>query len=169
VFLGSVNVRIITVLKILAGNKNLKGVLNMTKTTLKVIGMSCAHCVSKVEKALQELQGVEMAKVNMKKEKAKVKDDEIVQTKHNRKINECNKSLKRLLHMNKSTIKMIGMICAHCVSKVKKPLQELQGVEMAKVNLKKETAKVKYDDIVQTENNFMSAIEEAGYKAQRME
>lgn len=71
--------------------------------------------------------------------------------------------------MTKTTLKVIGMSCAHCVSKVEKALQELQGVEKAKVNLKKETAKVKYDDTVQTENNFMSAIEEAGYKAQRME
>ncbi|HLR54865.1 MAG TPA: cation transporter, partial [Pseudogracilibacillus sp.] len=58
------------------------------------------------------------------------------------------------MRMTKINLKVNGMSCAHCVSKVEKALQGLQGVEKAKVNLKKETAKVKYDDTVQTENNF---------------
>jgi copper chaperone CopZ len=39
----------------------------MKKTILTIKGMSCAHCVNKVESALEGLNGVESAKVNLKK------------------------------------------------------------------------------------------------------
>lgn len=37
----------------------------MNKTVLKVNGMSCNHCKMAVEKAVQELKGVEDAQVNL--------------------------------------------------------------------------------------------------------
>ena len=48
----------------------------MKKTILTIKGMSCAHCVNKVESALEGLNVVESAKVNLKKGIAKVKYDE---------------------------------------------------------------------------------------------
>lgn len=45
------------------------------KITLKVEGMSCEHCVKTVTEALEELDGVKKAKVNLKKGEAKVKYD----------------------------------------------------------------------------------------------
>jgi len=45
------------------------------KITLKVDGMSCEHCVRTVTKALQKLDGVKKAKVNLKKGLAEVKYD----------------------------------------------------------------------------------------------
>ena len=52
----------------------------MKKGTLAVKGMSCDHCVSKVETALQNQNGVAKVKVNLKKGIAKVKYDETLQT-----------------------------------------------------------------------------------------
>jgi len=52
----------------------------MEKVTLKVTGMSCGHCVNKIETALKELAGVEKANVNLKKGMAKVKYDDSFQT-----------------------------------------------------------------------------------------
>lgn len=46
------------------------------KQKLKVDGMSCEHCVAKVEKAVSELEGVEKIKVKLKNAEAKVKFDE---------------------------------------------------------------------------------------------
>lgn len=68
--------------------------------------------------------------------------------------------------MKKVTLKITGMSCAHCVNKVETALQELKGVEKAKVNLKKEVAKVKYDEAVQTLNNLTEAVKEVGYEAE---
>lgn len=52
----------------------------MEKTTIKINGMSCGNCVNKIEKALQQLNGVEKATVNFKKGMAKVKYDDSIQT-----------------------------------------------------------------------------------------
>ena len=52
----------------------------MRKITLQITGMSCAHCVNKIETALQDSRGVVSAKVNFKKGIARVKYDESAQT-----------------------------------------------------------------------------------------
>lgn len=44
--------------------------MNMKKKTLLIEGMSCMHCSARVEKALQALDGVEEAKVNLAEKKA---------------------------------------------------------------------------------------------------
>lgn len=48
----------------------------MTNVILKIEGMSCMHCVSKVEKALTLLEGVEKAKVNLDEKRADIEYDE---------------------------------------------------------------------------------------------
>ncbi|WP_088051915.1 copper chaperone CopZ [Virgibacillus dakarensis] len=67
--------------------------------------------------------------------------------------------------MIKTTLKITGMSCAHCVKKIETALLGLQGVEKAKVNLKKEIAKVKYDESIQKLENLTAAVKEAGYEA----
>lgn len=47
----------------------------MTEITLKVEGMSCGHCVVRVEKALTSLEGVSNAKVNLEEKQAIVEYD----------------------------------------------------------------------------------------------
>ncbi|MGP4060428.1 copper chaperone CopZ [Halobacillus sp. H74] len=68
--------------------------------------------------------------------------------------------------MKKATLKITGMSCAHCANKIKTTLQDLPGVSKAKVNLKKEIVKVKYDETVQTLDNLTAAVKEAGYEAE---
>jgi len=48
----------------------------MAKTTLKVTGMSCGHCVKTVEEALQGVAGVEHASVDLRQGRAVVEYDE---------------------------------------------------------------------------------------------
>lgn len=68
--------------------------------------------------------------------------------------------------MEKATLKITGMSCAHCVNKVETALQQQSGVEKAKVNLKKGIAKVKFDESVQTIDKLSEAVHEAGYDAE---
>jgi len=42
------------------------------KTLLNIDGMSCAHCVESVKKALEAVPGVKSAKVNLKDKTAQV-------------------------------------------------------------------------------------------------
>lgn len=46
------------------------------KQEFSIKGMSCNHCVAKVEETLISLNGVKKANVNLKKEKGKIKFDE---------------------------------------------------------------------------------------------
>lgn len=68
--------------------------------------------------------------------------------------------------MEKIVLKIDGMTCGHCVGKVEKALKSLPGVEVAKVDLKKGTAKVKYDESKQTIDNMNEAVHEAGYESE---
>ncbi|MBO0430569.1 copper chaperone CopZ [Enterococcus sp. DIV0660C] len=46
------------------------------KQQFSIQGMSCNHCVAKVEETLQALPGIQKVKVNLKKAKGTVKFDE---------------------------------------------------------------------------------------------
>ncbi len=50
----------------------------MLKHNLNIIGMSCASCVSKIEKALQKVHGVRKASVNFVEKTAQVESDDSV-------------------------------------------------------------------------------------------
>uniref|UniRef100_UPI00403FB4D8 copper chaperone CopZ n=1 Tax=Candidatus Enterococcus willemsii TaxID=1857215 RepID=UPI00403FB4D8 len=46
------------------------------KQTFAINGMSCQHCVGRVEKAVHELSGIKKVKVNLKKQNGVIKFDE---------------------------------------------------------------------------------------------
>ncbi len=48
----------------------------MIKKEFKITGMSCQHCVAKVEEGISTIDGVKKVKVNLKKSNGKVKYDE---------------------------------------------------------------------------------------------
>lgn len=48
----------------------------MTRKTLKVQGMTCNHCVMRVQKALKAVPGVQDAQVDLQKAEAAVTFDE---------------------------------------------------------------------------------------------
>ena len=45
------------------------------KVTIKISGMSCNHCVQRIEKALQQAKGVNKARVVLSEEKAYLEYD----------------------------------------------------------------------------------------------
>ena len=60
------------------------------------------------------------------------------------------------------TLKIDGMMCAHCEARVKKCLEELDGVEEAAVSHEKGTAVVTLSKDVSDET-LRSAVEAQGY------
>jgi copper ion binding protein len=64
----------------------------------------------------------------------------------------------------KTTLKIEGMSCEHCVQHVTEALKALGGVKSAKVNLKKKSAEVDHDESVSLEA-LKAAVSEAGYEA----
>ena len=67
--------------------------------------------------------------------------------------------------MAKIKLKINGMSCQHCVKTVTDVLIELEGVQRAKVNLRKGEAIVHFDASHITATNLTEAITEAGFEA----
>jgi len=68
--------------------------------------------------------------------------------------------------MAKSTLKIQGMTCNHCVMRVAKALKAVAGVSDASVDLQTGEAVVTYDDAKVTAEKLSFAVVEAGYKAE---
>jgi copper chaperone len=66
--------------------------------------------------------------------------------------------------MAKTTLKIQGMTCNHCVMRVAKALKGIPGVQDAQVDLQKAEATVTYDDAKVAREKLSSAVVEAGYK-----
>ncbi len=66
--------------------------------------------------------------------------------------------------MAKTTIKVQGMTCNHCVMRVTKALKAVPGVQDAQVDLKSAEAVITYDEAKTGKEKLSSAVVEAGYK-----
>ncbi|HEX5581723.1 MAG TPA: heavy-metal-associated domain-containing protein [Gemmatimonadaceae bacterium] len=65
--------------------------------------------------------------------------------------------------MSRTTLKIDGMSCGHCVSAVKKALEGLDGVAVESVAVG--SATVEYDPAVASPEAIVEAVNDAGYTA----
>ncbi|MGN8225645.1 heavy-metal-associated domain-containing protein [Gracilimonas sp. BCB1] len=65
--------------------------------------------------------------------------------------------------MKTITLNISGMGCSGCANTVESALQSLDGVDTAKVELDKETARVSFDDSRVQLSDFEKAIDDSGY------
>lgn len=63
------------------------------------------------------------------------------------------------------TVPVEGMTCAVCVSRVRKALESIDGVQDAEVDLGHREARVLYDQSRVSPDSLVSAINQLGYKA----
>ena len=73
-------------------------------------------------------------------------------------------STGRNVLMSKTTLKIQGMTCNHCVMRVTKALKAIPGVQDAQVDLQKAEAMVSYDETQVNQSEFSAAVVNAGYK-----
>ena len=66
--------------------------------------------------------------------------------------------------MQKTKLKISGMSCQHCVKTVKNALTALEGVQSAKVNLRKGEAVVRFDEMYVNPVNLTDAITQVGFE-----
>lgn len=64
-------------------------------------------------------------------------------------------------------LKIAGMHCTGCSSRLEKVLNNIEGVEKAKVSLEEEEAVITYDNEKVSEKQIIIEIEEAGFKAEK--
>ena len=68
--------------------------------------------------------------------------------------------------MKEIKLKIEGMHCAGCSTRLEKVLNNLEGVEIAKVSLEEKKATIKYDETKINIENIKEAIEDAGFKGE---
>ena len=66
--------------------------------------------------------------------------------------------------MQKTKLKISGMSCQHCVKTVKDALTALEGVQSAKVNLRKGEAVVRFNELHISPVTLRDAITQAGFE-----
>ncbi|MGH8347495.1 MAG: heavy metal translocating P-type ATPase [Pseudomonas sp.] len=130
--------------------------------TFGVAGMTCASCVTRVEKALIRVPGVTAANVNLASEAATVEL-------------EADASLVALLQAvvgagyrvreDELDLAISGMTCASCVGRVEKALLKVPGVLAATVNLASEAARLRAAAGAVPLAVLIQAVAAAGYEA----
>jgi copper chaperone len=66
--------------------------------------------------------------------------------------------------MTQETIKVEGMSCMHCQLRVKKAIEQVEGVRKVDVDLLKKQAVVEYEEGKADPEKIKAAIREAGYE-----
>lgn len=125
-----------------------------------VQGMTCASCVSRVERVLQGQNGVGAATVNLADNTATVQFDQI-------ELPVLLESVRDAGYqpvVGETTIRIRGMTCASCTGRVERALSALPGVIDATVNLAMENASVEYLPASVSPARLRQTIREAGYE-----
>ncbi|PTB18778.1 copper-translocating P-type ATPase [Trinickia symbiotica] len=128
---------------------------------LPIEGMTCASCVSRIEKALQALPGVESTAVNLATEEATVRASAEVDA---GTLADAVRKAGYDVRSRPIEIGIEGMTCASCVGRVEKTLLKVPGVSAASANLATEKATV----TVHADVSFATlaaAVDKAGYVA----
>ena len=68
--------------------------------------------------------------------------------------------------MKKVLLKIEGMHCAGCSNRLEKILNNVDGVESAKVSLEEKSADIKYNEEEVELNTILQGIEDAGFKGE---
>ncbi|WP_321879758.1 heavy metal translocating P-type ATPase [Burkholderia cepacia] len=146
---------------------------------LDIDGMTCASCVSRVEKALAKVPGVTRASVNLATERATVDVtadvsatqlvETVKQAGYGATPTVTDAGFTALAPTSPAAPASIeldidGMTCASCVSRVEKALAKVPGVTRASVNLATERATVDVTADVSAAR-LAEAVKQAGYSA----
>ncbi|WP_336170191.1 heavy metal translocating P-type ATPase [Ensifer sp. MJa1] len=133
--------------------------------SIPVEGMTCASCVSRVEKAIRAVPGVTSASVNLATERADVRFDatarpaDIVKAIENAGYGAAEDTIDLTIE---------GMTCASCVARIEKALKAVPGVSEANVNLATERASVRVTKGMATAAALEEAVRAAGYDAKQI-
>lgn len=67
--------------------------------------------------------------------------------------------------ITQETIKVEGMSCGHCVMRVKKAIEGVQGVNKVDVNLDNKQAVVEFDEGKTDVEKIKAAVRDTGYES----
>ncbi|MBT9150150.1 MAG: Copper-exporting P-type ATPase A [candidate division WS2 bacterium] len=154
----------------------------MSKTVLKIEGMTCTACARSVEKALKQVKGVSEASVNFPAQKAYVTlDNDVTSTDELLRavksagytataievegvVTNIEQRAKDTTATVTETYRVSGMSCASCAQSVEKVLNEADGVISAKVNFAINKLTLTYIPGIANPDRLGELVDAAGYK-----
>ncbi|MGJ9460014.1 heavy metal translocating P-type ATPase [Oceanobacillus sp. CF4.6] len=112
------------------------------KHVYRVEGFSCANCAGKFEKNVKQIQGVQDAKVNFGASKidvfgsASIEELEKAGAFENLKVapEKTRRRVEPVVMEDKNVYRVEGFSCANCAGKFEKNVNQISGVQDAKVN-----------------------------------
>ena len=133
------------------------------KESIPIVGMTCASCVARVERAIAQVPGVLSASVNLATETAEV----LCETDSMRPaVVTAIRSVGYDVPSSTVEVGIQGMTCASCVVRVERAIAAVPGVLSASVNLATERATIQVTDTSTAQTAAIeAAIREAGYEA----
>jgi Cu+-exporting ATPase len=142
----------------------------MTETTLKpieipVMGMTCASCVGRVEKAIAAVPGIARASANLASERVHV---ELTAEGETSAVVDAIRRAGYQPLEHRLDLKIAGMTCAGCVGRVERALRSVPGVLSADVNLATERAGLRLLDGADPAA-LAAAVAKAGYSAEPLD
>ncbi|KAG2192760.1 hypothetical protein INT46_001262 [Mucor plumbeus] len=136
---------------------------------LEIRGMTCASCVTSIEKALKSQKGISFVSVALLAERATVdydplyiQPDTIAQI-----VNDAGFDAKVIQRKENDLLQLqiYGMTCASCVAGIERGLKALPGIIEVSVNLMTETAKVRFNCHITNPRAIVEEIEYLGFNA----
>ena len=134
--------------------------------TMPITGMTCAACVFHVGNALNEVEGVTNAEVNLATERAtvvldpsQVNPDDLIEAVKGAGYGAASEVI---------TLSIGGMTCAACVAHVEKALNSVTGIVNTTVHLATERASVEYFPATADISDLRTAVADAGYSVEGM-
>lgn len=131
----------------------------MTATLqITIEGMTCASCVSRIEKALLAVKGVTKASINLAADTALVETEAPLID-----IQLAIENAGYQMHTIERRFAVKGMTCSSCVGRVENSLIKIPGVLSAAVNLASEQVSIQ---LIPTVSNTLlaKAVSEVGYE-----
>lgn len=136
--------------------------MNSETMLLPIEGMTCASCVSNIERALRKVEGVSEVNVNLATERAKVlsSNGDLV-------LSELVQAIKNAgydVPLERMQLPIGGMTCASCVAHVEGALGDVPGVVQVNVSLATEKASVTFIPGLTGLAVFKEAVGKTGYE-----
>nr|BFD59414.1 copper-translocating P-type ATPase CopA1 [Bdellovibrio sp. CKG001] len=136
------------------------------ETNIPIRGMTCASCVSRIEKAVRKVEGVREVTVSLATESASVK---IYDPSQLPLVVGAIETAGYEVPTREVELSIEGMTCASCVGRIEKSLKTLPGLKAAAVNLATERARISYVPGLVTQHDLIGAVANAGYLAKPVE
>ncbi|MET1080607.1 MAG: heavy metal translocating P-type ATPase [Pseudomonas sp.] len=135
-----------------------------TTLDLPIVGMTCASCAGRVERALRKVPGVQQVNVNLASERARIDSSGADLAHLVAAVADAGYSVPQQ-HLE---LAIEGMTCASCVGRVERALQRVPGVLQVSVNLASERAHLSLAGAPNLDG-LLQAVSAAGYQGRRLD